>query len=64
MCSSDLLYAYGALTSENPIVVTLTDYGTVPAYGVSFVDPDGVERFYSIGISGMDGSLELLEFNP
>lgn len=58
------LYAYGTLTSENPIVVTLTDYGTVPAYGVSFVDPDGVERFYSIGISGMDGSLELLEFVP
>lgn len=58
------LYGHGTLETNETLVVTLTMYGDTPGFGISFVDADNVERFYSIGISGYDGSLELLEFTP
>ena len=55
------LFAYGTLTPDCPLSVTLTIYGDLPTYGISFVDPDGVQRLYGVTVSGMDGSLELSE---
>ena len=55
------LYNYGTLTPERPLRVTLTVYGTIPTYGVSFRDPNGIYRLFGVTISGMDGSLELTE---
>ena len=52
------LFEYGTLTPERPLRVTMTSYGDIPSYGVSFTDPNGVERLFGINISGMDGSLE------
>ncbi|MBR4869155.1 MAG: hypothetical protein IKU12_00055 [Oscillospiraceae bacterium] len=55
------LFEYGTLTPEMPLCVILTDYGTIPSYGVSFVDPYGNPRLFGVTVSGMDGSLELTE---
>ena len=55
------LFDYGTLTPEMPLCVILTDYGTIPSYGVSFVDPYGNPRLFGVTVSGMDGSLELNE---
>lgn len=57
------LYEYGTLEPERPLCVTLTDYGTIPSYGISFTDPDGIYRVYGVTISGRDGSLELAQIN-
>lgn len=57
------LYEYGTLEPERPLCVTLTDYGTIPSYGVSFTDPNGMYRVYGVTISGRDGSLELAQIN-
>jgi hypothetical protein len=35
----------------------------MPSYGVSFTDPSGAYRLYGVTMSGMDGSLELVEIN-
>jgi len=57
------LYHYGTLTPDRPLFVTLTDYGALPAYGVSFTDPDGVSRLFGITLSGNDGTLILTELS-
>ena len=57
------LYEYGTLTPERPLRVILTDYGTIPSYGISFTDPDGNHRLFGVTISGEDGALELVEIS-
>jgi len=57
------LYDYGTLDPDRPLIVTLTIYGTIPSYGISFADPSGVYRLYGVTLSGLDGSLELTEIN-
>ena len=57
------LFDYGTLTPDRPLSVTLTIYGTMPSYGISFTDPSGAYRLYGVTMSGMDGSLELMEIN-
>ena len=36
-------------------------YGSIPSYGISFTDPNGAARLFGVNVSGMDGSLELVE---
>ena len=55
------LYEYGTLTPDLPLGVTLTIYGTIPSYGISFTDPSGAHRLFGVTMSGMDGSLNLME---
>ena len=57
------LFDYGTLTPDRPLSVTLTIYGTMPSYGISFTDPSGIHHLYGVTMSGMDGSLELMEIN-
>ena len=37
--------------------------GSIPAYGISYVDTDGAEKAYSVNMSGEDGSLYLSAIN-
>lgn len=55
------LYEHGTLTPDQPLNVTLTVYGAIPTYGVSFTDPNGTERLFGVTVSGKDGSLVLTE---
>lgn len=49
----DVLYSVDELSPEKPFVVTLLDNGgVIPTYGISFVDENGAERFFSINLSG------------
>ncbi len=44
--------------------VTRVDFpGSIPQYGISFVDKNGQTHYYTIDQSGEDGSLQLNEFN-
>lgn len=35
---------------------------TIPCYGISYIDENGVVRYFAIEVSGMDGSVLLSEF--
>ncbi len=59
--STEVLYTLERLTPKRPFVVNLTFYGPIPSYGISYLDRDGIERVYSIDMSGEDGSLYLTE---
>lgn len=58
----DPLYALDRLKPERPLVVALTFYGSIPHYGISYLDAKGTTRYFALGESGMDGSPELSEF--
>ena len=44
---------------EEPLVVTMTFWGDIPSYGITYTDTDGTEHSGIIRINGMDGSLIL-----
>ena len=49
LLAGDTLFSAVELSPEKPFVVKLLDPGGIlPAYGISFVDEDGVKRYYSI----------------
>lgn len=60
--STEVIYSVDELTKENPLLVQLTFYGTVPYYGISYTDANGVTRQFAIDESGEDGSVILWEF--
>lgn len=62
---TETLYSLDRFTPEKPLVVKLSFPGDLPAYGISYQDPDGSETThrFSIGESGMDGSLFMSELN-
>ena len=62
--STEELYHYGDLGPGNPFAITLTMYGTIPYYGISYETADGEAYYYAISESGMDGSAILVEFKP
>ncbi len=39
-------------------------YGTIPYYGIVYETADGEIHYYAISESGMDGSAELVKFEP
>lgn len=55
------LYAHGTLTAKRALIVELIFEGTIPGYGISYVDAEGNTRAFSVNISGYDGSLILEE---
>lgn len=55
--------ALGILSPENPVVVRLTFMGTIPNYGISYVDSRGSVRQFALVQSGSDGSISLQETN-
>lgn len=50
--AGETLFPVDELSPEKPFVVKLMIPGSVPAYGISFVDENGVERYYTINLSG------------
>lgn len=55
------LYNYGTLEPEHPLVAGMTFIGSIPNNGISYVDENGITRFFAVEVSGYDGSLLLSE---
>ena len=50
------LWSLSELRPERPLLLTLVFPGDLPAWGVSYLDPDGTPQRYGIVLSGKDGS--------
>ena len=57
-----VLHMQEELTAEEPAMVEMVFQGSLPECAVSYTDEDGVTRFFTVGISGKDGSLFMSEF--
>jgi hypothetical protein len=61
---SRILYSKDKVSPEKPLVVGTVFHGDFPTRGISFVDENNTTRYYSLNMSGRDGSLILLELVP
>jgi hypothetical protein len=56
-------YNLDELIPEKPFLVkTYSSYGTIPHFGISFLDNSNELRYFYISESGKDGSLSLVQF--
>ena len=55
------LHDHGTLTADRALVVEMVFEGTIPGYGISYMDAQGNTRLFSVEVSGYDGSLLLRE---
>ena len=60
----DVAYTIDQLYEDKPIAVWTEFNGTIPNNGISFLGADGVRRYYTLAVSGYDGSLILDRFYP
>ena len=56
------LYKLDSLKPGEALAVVLTFIGDMPNNGIAVTDKFGNERFFSVNLSGMDGSVQLIEF--
>ncbi|MCC8047091.1 MAG: hypothetical protein LIP12_16665 [Clostridiales bacterium] len=56
-------YTMSELTADSCFVAAVCFYGDMTAYGISFTDEDGTERYFAVHISGRNGSLVLDEYD-
>jgi hypothetical protein len=61
--TTESIYTIDTLMPDHPLVVTMSFYGDLPSYGISYEDENGETRNFYITLSGKDGSLLLVEFN-
>ena len=54
-------YGIGVLEPEHPVLLTLTFYGDLPGWGVSYMDETGKIRTFALDVSGEDGAAVLTE---
>ena len=59
----EVLYTVEEIRPDFNLSVHLTADGSIPAYGISYVDADGTEKAFSVNMSGEDGSLYLSAIN-
>ena len=59
--ATEELYRLNSLAPERPLLLGMTFLGSIPAYGISYVDENGTTKYFAIEQSGMDGSLLLTE---
>lgn len=59
-----VLYLSKVLSQNDPIALSMHFDGDLPSRGISYFDEKGIERFFTVSISGEDGSLQLTEFDP
>ncbi len=52
-------YTTDALTEDSPLVVTMTFWGDIPSYGITYTDSEGTAHSALISLSGEDGSVVL-----
>ena len=55
-------YARDELVPGEALMVYLTFNGTIPNNGISYVDETGETRYFTVTLSGEDGSVQLDEF--
>ena len=58
----EILYSVDELLPEKPLVVSAFLPETIPTNGIVYTDENGEQRCFSIGQSGIDGSIFLNEF--
>lgn len=56
------LYHYGDFSPKKALVGDVVFHGDTLEYGISYVDPEGMTRYYVLEVSGVDGSLIMTEF--
>lgn len=56
------IFAAEQLPANHPLFVDMTFMGSIPNYGISYLDQDGVMRYFAVEMSGNDGSILLTEF--
>ncbi|MBR3768213.1 MAG: hypothetical protein IKL10_08275 [Clostridia bacterium] len=57
----EVLHTVDEISPKFNLAVHITADGSIPAYGISYVDTDGTTKNFSINMSGEDGSLYLSE---
>lgn len=57
----ELLYTLPELTPQKPLVVEVDFPGDMTTYGLSFLDESGVQRRFTLSISGRNGTVEFHE---
>lgn len=57
----EVLYTAREIGPDFNLAVHLIVDGSIPAYGISYVDADGTIKSFSVNMSGEDGSLYLAE---
>ena len=56
------LYSKDVFRPDRQLLVKFTFFGSIPNNGISYTDPAGKTRYYSVSESGKDGSLVFSEF--
>ena len=56
------LYTKEVFRPDRRLLVKFAFFGSIPNNGISYTDPTGKTRYYAVSQSGMDGSLEFIEF--
>lgn len=59
----NVVYEYGELAEDTPLIITVSFYGDLPSWGISYTDDNGDLHHFALLISGDDGSLVLQEFS-
>lgn len=59
---TESLYELPTLEEDKPLEVTLTFYGDLPSYGISYKDASGTTKNFTLTLSGEDGSVILSEY--
>ena len=59
----EVLHTVEEIGPDFNLAVHLTADGSIPAYGISYVDTDGTEKAFSVNMSGEDSSLYLSAIN-
>ena len=59
----EVLHTVDEIGPDFNLAVHLTADGSIPAYGISYVDADGTEKAFSVNMSGEDSSLYLSAIN-
>ena len=56
------LYTKDVFRPDRQLLVKFTFFGSIPNNGISYTDPTGKTRYYTVDASGKDGSLYFTEF--
>ena len=58
------LYTLDLLEPQKPLLVYMTFFGDIPNNGFAYTDGAGLDHYFSVELSGKNGSLQATEFNP
>ena len=58
----EIIYTMDTFAPGTPLRVRTTFYGDMPNVGLRYIDTNGEEKTFAVDVSGMDGSLYLLDY--